>query len=92
MLFDETIHVHVGYYENNHEIEGIFLKVLNEDIWCLFYNEEEYEFKIPNTKLYPFLEGFGCLVGMYSITEGDLTQERGNEFLKQFIVRLSALN
>ncbi|MEY8749135.1 DUF3986 family protein [Alkalicoccobacillus gibsonii] len=88
MLFDETMHMHVGYYEMNHDLEGIFLKVLNEDVWCLFYNDEEYEFKIPNKSAYPILEAFGCLVGMYFISDKELTLEKGTSLFYQFLIKI----
>ncbi|MFK3937618.1 DUF3986 family protein [Alkalihalobacillus sp. NPDC078783] len=88
MLFDETMHMHVGYYENNHDIEGIFLKVLDEDIWCLFYNDDEYEVKIPDKRVYPFSEDFGCLVGMYVIPEKELTHEKGTNLFYQFFIKI----
>lgn len=88
MLFDETMHLHVGYYENNLDIEGIFLKVLDEDIWCLFYNDEEYEFKILNKSAYPILEDFGYLVGMYFISDKELTHEKGTNLFYQFLIKI----
>ncbi|WYP26754.1 DUF3986 family protein [Alkalihalobacillus sp. FSL W8-0930] len=88
MLFDETKHMHVGYYENNHDIEGILLKALDKDIWCLFYNDKEYEVKIPDTRVYPFVESFGYLVGMYSISEKELTHEKGANLFYQFLIKI----
>lgn len=37
MEFDDKFHLHVGYYENNNDIEAIFLKQKDKDVWYLFY-------------------------------------------------------
>ncbi|MDV2686792.1 DUF3986 family protein [Alkalihalophilus lindianensis] len=88
MLFDENLHLHVGYYEDDQDIEGIFLKVYEKDIWCLFYNDETYEIKISNKSVYPFINDFGHLVAIYDISTPGLTQEQGNQLLKKFLESL----
>ncbi|MFC4388288.1 DUF3986 family protein [Gracilibacillus marinus] len=85
MLFDENLHMHVGYYEDGHDIEGIFLKVYEKDIWCLFYNDEIYKIKISNKSVYPFINNFGHLVGIHHISAPDFTEEQGNQLLKKFL-------
>ncbi|MGX6445764.1 DUF3986 family protein [Neobacillus sp. K501] len=37
MIFDDRYHLHVGYYEEGHDLEAIFMKVQNEDKWCMFF-------------------------------------------------------
>ncbi|MEN0641768.1 DUF3986 family protein [Alkalicoccobacillus gibsonii] len=88
MLFNEAIHMHVGYYENNHDLEGIFLKILNDDVWCLFYNDEKYELKVSKKASYPFLKDFGYLVKVYSVSEREFTEERANALFKRFLCEL----
>ncbi|WP_078577611.1 DUF3986 family protein [Salipaludibacillus agaradhaerens] len=85
ILFDDTLHMHVGYYEGGNDIEGIFLKVYEKDIWCLFYNDDMYKTKISNKSIYPFIDPFGHLVGIYTISETELTLEKGNYYFKKFL-------
>ncbi|UTR13933.1 DUF3986 family protein [Salipaludibacillus sp. LMS25] len=84
-LFDDNLHMHVGYYEDSNDIEGTFLKVKEKDIWCLFYNDDMYKTKIPNKSGYPFIDSFGHLVGIYFISKKELTSEKGNDLFKKFL-------
>ncbi|WP_374561652.1 DUF3986 family protein [Sinobaca sp. H24] len=68
--------IHVGYYENGQDIEGIFLKVYEEDRWCLFYDDEMYDIKMTNKGGSLFTNDFGCLLGIYLTPEKKLTEKK----------------
>ncbi|MGX9291381.1 DUF3986 family protein [Bacillus sp. A015] len=40
LKLDATMHLHVGYYENNLDYEGVFFKNLDSDKWLLFFDHE----------------------------------------------------
>ncbi|WP_226620038.1 DUF3986 family protein [Cytobacillus firmus] len=84
MIFDDRYHLHVGYYEDGHDIEGIIMKEKNGEKWCLFFDNDYYK-KILNNKDYKFYEGFGLLVREYHIND-DLTFEIGSQLLKDFLI------
>lgn len=82
--FDERFHLHVGYYENNYELEAIFLKQQDQDVWYLFFENEVYHLKLPKEE-YSESTDFGTLIGKYTVTEDDMTFEFGSLLFKQFL-------
>lgn len=40
--YDNSQHLHIGYYENNYDIEAIGYKRVDEDIWDVYFNFESY--------------------------------------------------
>ncbi|WP_078378691.1 DUF3986 family protein [Sutcliffiella halmapala] len=52
LRFDERMHMHAGFYEQGLDLEGVFLKVDNKDIWCLFFNFEDFDIVIGNKSKY----------------------------------------
>lgn len=84
MLFDERYHLHVGYYENSKDIEAILLKVKDENIWCMFIENDYYQLKI-SKKDYPSLDTFGLLIGIFNESTGEMSFEKGSELLKTFL-------
>lgn len=91
MLFEDNVHLHVGYYENGYDLEGIFLKVYNKDIWCLFYNDETNDIRLPDKLAYPYINDFGNLIGIYNICDEVLTMEYGNDLFKDFLKLLNMI-
>lgn len=81
--FDDTQHLHVGYYEDGKDIEGIFFKVAGEDTWCLFFEPSFYQIHLHGS--YEWNSSFGALV--LTLETEELTYERGCEFFKQFLQR-----
>jgi hypothetical protein len=84
MIFDDRYHLHVGYYEEGHDLEAIFMKVQNEDKWCMFFDQEHYKTSI-NLNEFEYYKGFGLLVREYFIN-GDLSFESGSKFFKDFLL------
>lgn len=82
LRFDDSIHLHVGYDEDGYDLEGIFFKVENEDIWCLFCDAKE----IKQTNLYPYTQDFGYLVGLFSLKKEALSYELGLHLFQQFLL------
>lgn len=39
---DDTMHVHVGYYERGFDVEGVFFKNLETGKWLLFFDHKSY--------------------------------------------------
>jgi hypothetical protein len=84
MTFDERYHLHVGYYRENHDIEAVFFKVKEENVWCLFFESEFYNIELSNDK-YSRSSEFGVLIGEYNCNEDEMTPEYGNSLFKYFL-------
>ncbi|MFE5471692.1 DUF3986 family protein [Bacillus safensis] len=39
---DESMHFHVGYYEQGFDYEGVFFKSLETGRWLLFFEQKSY--------------------------------------------------
>ncbi len=48
MNYENNKHLHVGYYEDEYDIEGIALKIFNEQSWDVFFNFKDYDLPIPS--------------------------------------------
>lgn len=85
MNFEENQHLHVGFYDNGFDLEGIFLKVENKDKWCLFFNSTFYNMTMKNN--YDLFDThFGYMVREYEIKEVDLTYEKSSKLFKEFLL------
>ncbi|WP_190238681.1 DUF3986 family protein [Salipaludibacillus neizhouensis] len=84
MLFDQRYHLHVGYYDNSKDIEAICLKVLNEDIWCMFLDNDFYKLPLPGSD-YPSLESFGLLIGIFNFTTKEMSYDIGAKLFEDFL-------
>lgn len=82
--FDERYHLHVGYYENNCDYEGVFFKVKGQNIWCLFFENDFYHITLSKSS-YPSTSEFGTLVGKYNLNEEEMTDQKGALYLKLFL-------
>ncbi|MDQ0207443.1 DUF3986 family protein [Alkalicoccobacillus murimartini] len=83
--FDDTQHLHVGYYEGGKDLEGIFFKIVGEPTWCLFFDHDFYGLKVSGT--YSWDSSFGLLVDTISTKHEELTYERGCLLFQQFLER-----
>ncbi|KMK76013.1 DUF3986 family protein [Alkalihalobacillus pseudalcaliphilus] len=92
MLFDEQFHQHVGYYEHDLDLEGILLKVLDKDMWCLFFDFDFYDQEFRNKNQYPFYQDFGYLVGIYDFSTRMLTEESGHTLFINFLTSVSLIH
>lgn len=75
---DDTMHLHVGYYENGLDYEGVFFKSVDSGKWLLFFDHESYGVTL---KKYDHLE---LLVGKY-IIEDDQIEKEGNKLFECFL-------
>jgi hypothetical protein len=82
MIFDDQYHLHVGYYENGHDLEGIMMKLVDEEKWCLFF-DDQYDHIPINRHDYQWYEGFGLLVREYEIS--DMNYEMGSRLFMEFL-------
>ncbi|MDQ0229037.1 DUF3986 family protein [Metabacillus malikii] len=83
MVYDDRYHLHIGYYENGHDIEAIALKRLNEDIWDIFFDFEFYGFQVPTEKS-ERLEYFG--IKIFSIENEELDYFDGARKFEQWLL------
>lgn len=47
MKYDYNTHLHLGYYEEGHDIEGVALKVSGKEEWHVFFNFSQYGLPVP---------------------------------------------
>ncbi len=47
MKYEGKKHLHIGYYEDGHDIEGAALKVEGEGKWHVFFNFGQYGLPVP---------------------------------------------
>ncbi|MBM7602960.1 hypothetical protein JOC75_000930 [Metabacillus crassostreae] len=40
--YDPRYHLHIGYYEDHHDFESIAYKVLDQDVWDIFFDFTYY--------------------------------------------------
>ena len=83
MIFDDRYHLHVGYYKNQNDIEAIFYKVKDQNIWCMFFDNDYYKLNIQEG--YPAINNFGLLIGIYPTESEDLSVEQGAELFEAFL-------
>lgn len=79
---DDTMHVHVGYYEQGLDVEGVFFKSLETGKWQLFFDHTWYGITL--LKHYEKYEDLGLLIGEYSI-EDDKIEDEGNQLFERFL-------
>jgi Protein of unknown function (DUF3986) len=84
LIFDDRYHLHVGYYKNQKDLEAIFLKVKDQNIWCMFLKNDFYKLNISEEQ-YPAIKDFGLLIGIYLIESEDLSMEQGSELFEKFL-------
>lgn len=82
MDYDENIHLHVGYYENEMDIEAIALKRKGTETWDIFINFQENGVPEPPIR-FKKIEPFGCQIMSISIT--NFNEEICYVFLKNWI-------
>ncbi|MFS0654798.1 DUF3986 family protein [Bacillus sp. 179-C3.3 HS] len=70
LQLDDTMHVHVGYYEDNLDIEAVFYQCVDTGKWILFFDHESYNIRFKgNEKRY---NGLGRLVGKYKVEDAEI--------------------
>jgi hypothetical protein len=84
LIFDDRYHLHVGYYKNQKDLEAIFLKVKDQNIWCMFLENDFYKLNLSEEE-YPAIKNFGLLIGIYLIESEDLSVEQGSELFEKFL-------
>ncbi|APT51942.1 hypothetical protein BSA171_10880 [Bacillus safensis] len=75
------MHLHVGYYENDLDYEGVFFKSLDSGKWLLFFDQESYGIKLKQK--YEKYD-FGLLVGEYNIDDEDI-EDKGDTLFERFL-------
>ncbi|MCM2988967.1 DUF3986 family protein [Bacillus safensis] len=79
---NDSMHLHVGYYEQGFDYEGVFFKSLETGRWLLFFDQKNYGLTLlKNDEEYDHL---GLFVGEYSI-EDDQIEEKGQQLFECFL-------
>ncbi|OLP65496.1 hypothetical protein BACPU_15840 [Bacillus pumilus] len=86
---DDTMHLHVGYYENDLDYEGVFFKSLDSGNWLLFFDQESYGIKLKQK--YEKYDDFGLLVGEYNLDD-EHVEEKGDELFERFLKENGLIN
>ncbi|WP_338471636.1 DUF3986 family protein [Niallia sp. XMNu-256] len=68
-MYDNRYHLHIGYYENNNDVECVALKRQFEDVWDVFFDFEHYGYRIPENTL--SIEGYGSRIFSIFVKEID---------------------
>ncbi|WP_240491070.1 DUF3986 family protein [Bacillus safensis] len=79
---DESMHVHVGYYEQGCDYEGVFFKSLETGKWLLFFDQKSYG--LSPLKSYEKYDHLGLFIGEYPI-EDDQIEEKGQQLFECFL-------
>ncbi|GLF89811.1 hypothetical protein Saga11_10700 [Bacillus safensis] len=79
---DDTMHLHVGYYEHGCDYEGVFFKSLETGRWLLFFDQKSYGITL--LKSYEEYDHLGLFVVEYSI-EDDQIEEKGHQLFECFL-------
>ncbi|CUB22406.1 hypothetical protein BN2127_JRS3_03045 [Bacillus safensis] len=79
---DESMHLHVGYYEKGYDYEGVFFKSLETGGWLLFFDQKSYGLNL--LKSYEEYDHLGLFIGEYPI-EDDQIEEEGQRLFEHFL-------
>ncbi|WP_241503553.1 DUF3986 family protein [Bacillus safensis] len=79
---DESMHLHVGYYEQGCDYEGVFFKSLETGRWLLFFDQESYGLNL--LKSYEEYDHLGLFIGEYSIEDAQI-EEKGQQLFEHFL-------
>lgn len=74
---DESMHLHVGYYEQGYDYEGLFFKSLETGRWLLFFDQKSYGLNL--LKSYEEYDHLGLFIGEYPI------EEEGQRLFEHFL-------
>ncbi|MGD6847297.1 DUF3986 family protein [Rossellomorea aquimaris] len=84
MIFDSKQHLHIGYYENDLDIEAIAYKIKSEDKWIVFLDSEQdlnmFKDTLNQLELY---ENYGYKI--FSVEVDDLSYEYGLEKFTEWL-------
>ena len=74
MRYDSRYHLHLGYYENSHDLEAVALKQENEAVWDVFFNCNDEQ-----------SDEFGTRI--FSITQDDLDYGTGSSLFARWLAK-----
>ncbi|CAM5310480.1 hypothetical protein [Bacillus safensis FO-36b] [Bacillus safensis subsp. safensis] len=78
---DERMHVHVGYYEQGCDYEGVFFKSLETGKWLLFFDQKSYG--LSPLKSYEKYDHLGLFIGEYPIEDDQI--QKGQQLFECFL-------
>jgi len=72
MRYDSRYHLHLGYYENGHDLEAVALKQEKEAVWDVFFNCNDEQ-----------ADEFGSRI--FSIFQDDLDYDTGSSLFARWL-------
>jgi len=82
VLYDDNYHLHLGYYENDFDLEAVAFKRQSQNIWDIFFDFEQYDLKKPSQG--NELKGFGTKI--FSIEIEELDDHYGGKKFEQWLL------
>ncbi|AKU27433.1 hypothetical protein AVP43_00144 [Geobacillus stearothermophilus] len=84
MKFDPNQHLHLGYYENNVDLEAVAYKIQNENKWVVFLdNEQDTTLVKKILDKYDFHEKYGYKI--FTVDADDLSYEVGSKLFEEWL-------
>ncbi|MED0761468.1 DUF3986 family protein [Aneurinibacillus thermoaerophilus] len=84
--YDHNIHLHIGYQDENYDIEVIAFKKKDADIWDVYINFEENSILVNKSLTNsPKIDPFGYYA--FSIIQKDISYEEGSIKLKEWLLK-----
>ncbi|WP_044895236.1 DUF3986 family protein [Bacillus alveayuensis] len=84
MKFDSNQHLHLGYYENNVDLEAVAYKIQNENKWVVFLDHEQDTTLVQKIlNQYNYHEKYGYKI--FTIDADDLSYEAGNKLFEALL-------
>ena len=78
----EDLHLHVGYYKNGFDFEGILFKVINKAEWVLYFHAVHYNIILKRHD--KRIEPFGYAVRKYK--QEEINEMLGNAYFQAFLI------
>ncbi len=83
MLYDDSCHMHLGYYENGFDLEAVAFKRQSQEIWDIFFDFKQYGLKKPVQENELLLSGFG--IRIFSIETNELDYNYGVKKFRKWL-------
>lgn len=82
--YDSTQHLHLGYYEDDNDIEAVAYKRLNEEVWDVYLDLEDQQVYVQEP-LPHYVERYGHRI--FSLTSEEVDSELGDEAFEKWLIQ-----
>ncbi|MBI2143705.1 DUF3986 family protein [Candidatus Woesearchaeota archaeon] len=82
----EDKHLHLGYYEDGHDLEGIALKVDGQDKWHVFFDFWRYCLPVPVSLRHAQKEAYAG-VHVFTVTDTQVINKEVHNRFSAFVVK-----